>query len=145
MDPRSNCMLTAALPSAVCRARAYARWVLGAWRLNAAADTVELLVSELMTNAVNATGVPDELTDESGLAGRVNPIYLCLSVSAATMCIEVWDVSEDPPTKRSASDKEEGGRGLLLVEALSKEWGYQVLPSGGKIVWCKFLIGEDVC
>ena len=43
-------MLLAALPSAVGRARAYARWALGTWQLPAMADTVELLVSELVTN-----------------------------------------------------------------------------------------------
>jgi hypothetical protein len=73
-------MLMAALPSAVGRARAYARWVLGTWRLSAMADTAELLISELVTNAIKASGVQDEAVDEYLLIGKVNPIYLSLSI-----------------------------------------------------------------
>jgi anti-sigma regulatory factor (Ser/Thr protein kinase) len=135
-------MLMAALPSAVGRARAYARWVLGTWQLSAMADTVELLVSELVTNAVKNTGVVDESVDERLVAGKVNPIYLGLSVLVETLLIEVWDVSTTPPLRRVASDDDETGRGLLLMEMLSKEWDFEVLATGGKIVWCKCLIEE---
>ena len=61
---------------------------------------------------------------------------------AETLLIEVWDTSEAPPRRRAASDEDENGRGLLLVQALSKEWGSDVLDTGGKIVWCECLIGE---
>lgn len=139
---RSNCMLLAGMPSAVGRARAYARWVLGTWQLSSMVDTVELLVSELVTNAVKATGVVDEPVDEGRLTGTVSPVYLSLSALADTLLVEVWDVSSTPPLRRVASEIEETGRGLLLVQALSKEWGCEVLQTGGKIVWCKCLIGE---
>jgi anti-sigma regulatory factor (Ser/Thr protein kinase) len=142
-QPRSNCMLLAGMPSAVGRARAYARWVLDTWRLSALADTVELLVSELVTNAVKATGVVDESVGEDLLAGKVKPVYLSLSALADSLLIEVWDVSSTPPLRRMASETDETGRGLLLVQALSKEWGCEVLETGGKIVWCKCLIGES--
>jgi anti-sigma regulatory factor (Ser/Thr protein kinase) len=141
-QPRSNCMLLAGMPSAVGRARAYARWVLDTWRLSALVDTVELLVSELVTNAVKATGVVHEPVGEE-LAGEVKPVYLSLSALADTLLIEVWDVSSTPPLRRMASETDETGRGLLLVQALSKEWGCEVLETGGKIVWCKCLIGES--
>jgi anti-sigma regulatory factor (Ser/Thr protein kinase) len=142
--PRSSCMLMAALPSAVGRARSYARWALDSWQLSAMADTVELLVSELVTNAVGATGVVDESVDERLVAGAVKPIYLCLSARAETLLIEVWDVSAELPVPRAASEEDETGRGLTLVEMLSKEWGTEVLETGGKIVWCKCLLGETV-
>jgi anti-sigma regulatory factor (Ser/Thr protein kinase) len=138
--PRSNCMLMAARPSAVGQARAYARWVLDRWQLSAMADTVELLVSELVTNAVKATGVVDEPADERLLAGKVKPVYLSLSALAGTLLVEVWDASAIPPLRRVASEDDETGRGLLLVQAVSKEWGCEVLETGGKIVWCKCLI-----
>jgi len=138
---RSSCMLMAALPQAAGRARAYTRWVLGTWPLQAVTDTIELLVSELITNALNETGVADE-PDHSRLVGKVNPIYLCLSALAETLLIEVWDASSTPPLKRAASGEDETGRGLMLVQALSKEWGSEVLKTGGKVVWCKCLIGE---
>ncbi|MDN3355883.1 ATP-binding protein [Actinomadura sp. DC4] len=139
---RSNCMLLAGMPSSVGRARAYARWVLDTWQLSSMVDTVELLVSELVTNAVKATGVVDEPVDEDRLAGTVSTVYLSLSALADTLLVEVWDVSSTPPLRRVASETDETGRGLLLVQALSKEWGCEVLQTGGKIVWCKCLIGE---
>lgn len=139
---RSSCTLLAALPSAVGRARDYTRWVLDAWRLSAMVDTVELLVSELVTNAVRATGILDESVDESLLVGKVNPVYLCLSLAAETLLIQVWDSSSTPPQRHMASEDDETGRGLLLVQTLSKEWGCEVLKTGGKIVWCRCLIAE---
>jgi hypothetical protein len=58
--------------------------------------------------------------------------------------IEVKDTSVTPPLRRVAADNDETGRGLMLVQTLSKEWGCEVLETGGKIVWCKCLIGEEV-
>jgi anti-sigma regulatory factor (Ser/Thr protein kinase) len=136
-------MLMAALPQAVGRARAYARWVLTTWQLPTMADTIELLVSELVTNAVNATGVVDESADQSQLVGTVKPIYLCLSARAETLLIEVWDASSTPPLRRAALDEDETGRGLMLVQTLSKEWGCELLETGGKVVWCKCVVGES--
>jgi anti-sigma regulatory factor (Ser/Thr protein kinase) len=141
--PRSKCMLMPALPCMVGEARRYVRWVLDTWGLESIADSVELLVSELVTNAVNATGVTDERPDYSRLVGKVMPVYLCVSTLAETVVIEVWDASSTPPLRRAASEEDEDGRGLALVQALSKEWGCEVLGTGGKVVWCKYLIGEQ--
>jgi anti-sigma regulatory factor (Ser/Thr protein kinase) len=113
--------------------------VLTTWHLQTVSDTVELLVSELVTNSVRATG----LADEHGDGCTANPIYLCLSMVTDVLLIEVWDVSSRVPRKRPAADDDEAGRGLMLVKALSKEWGCRRLASGGKIVWCKCLIGDD--
>lgn len=55
--PRSNCMLMPAMPRTVGHARRYARWLLGTWRLEPTADTIELPVSELVTDPIDATGV----------------------------------------------------------------------------------------
>lgn len=140
--PRSNCMLLPALPRTVGQARSYARWLLGTWQLESMGDTVELLVSELVTNAIKATGITDEDPADNRLVGNVKPIYVCLSVRSEALRIEVWDTSSTPPLGRRAADEDEGGRGLLLVQALSKEWGCDVLEAGGKIVWCECLIGD---
>jgi anti-sigma regulatory factor (Ser/Thr protein kinase) len=142
-QPRSNCMVLAGMPSAVARARAYARWVLDTWQLSALTDTVELLVSELVTNAVTHTGVVDESVPAELLAGKLSPVYISLSALPDTLLVEVWDVSSTPPLRRVASETDETGRGLSLVQTLSKEWGCEVLETGGKIVWCKCLIGES--
>ena len=139
---RSNCMVMPALPRTVRQARRYVRWVLGTWQLEAVADTAELLVSELVTNAIRSTGVTDEHADLEQLIEEVKPVYLCISALAETLLIEVWDTSSAPPLRRAAADEDENGRGLMLVQAMSKEWGCEVLETGGKIVWCKSLIGE---
>jgi anti-sigma regulatory factor (Ser/Thr protein kinase) len=135
-------MLMPALPRTVGQARSYARWLLGTWQLESMGDIVELLVSELVTNAINATGITDGGPADSRLIGGVKPIYVCLSVRSEALRIEVWDTSSRPPLRRPAADEDEGGRGLLLVQALTKEWGCEVLETGGKIVWCECLIGD---
>lgn len=142
LAPRSSFMLLAALPSEVGQARAYTRRVLGGWQLSAMADTVELLVSELVTNAVRATGGVGGPVDERVYAGAVKPVFLSLSVVAESLLIEVWDMSAVLPLRRVASRNDETGRGLLLVQTLSKEWGCEMPDTGGKIVWCKCLIEE---
>jgi hypothetical protein len=132
-------MLIAALPTAACRARAYTRWALRSWQLEAMVETAELLVSELVTNAVKATvGVTCPIP--RGRDETEPSIHLCLSTFAEKLLIEVWDRCDDPPHRRTASDDDENGRGLALVQALSKAWGYETLHSGGKIVWCECVI-----
>ncbi|MCO5992414.1 ATP-binding protein [Actinoallomurus rhizosphaericola] len=134
-------MLIAALPTAAGRARAYTRWALRSWRLDQTIETAELLVSELVTNAVKATGTVTCPIRSDRRDGEPS-IYLCLSTFAESLLIEVWDTSDDPPHRRTASDDDENGRGLLLVQALAKDWGYESLHSGGKIVWCECLLLE---
>lgn len=139
--PRSRCMVMPAVPRAVAPARRFTRRVLEKWELGSSADTVELLVSELLTNAVNATSAAGEQAD-GGLPGlNVMPVYLRLSTRGETVVVEVWDTSSTTPRTRAASADDEDGRGLALVQALSKEWGCEVLESGGKVVWCECLIG----
>ncbi|GAA4618440.1 hypothetical protein GCM10023195_82890 [Actinoallomurus liliacearum] len=133
-------MLMPALPHTAGRARQYVRWLLAAWELPSMVDTVELLASELVTNAINATGLRQMPEGTNPLVGKAQPIYLCLSVRPEAVLIEVWDSSSTPPLQRAATDDEENGRGLVLVQALSKEWGCVLLPTGGKIVWCECLV-----
>jgi anti-sigma regulatory factor (Ser/Thr protein kinase) len=133
-------MAIPALPSAVGDARHHTRHVLEMWRLAAMADTAELLVSELVTNAIkHAT----DQVDAGPSVGDAQVVHVCVSVRAETLLIEVRDTSQAQPHKRSASEVDEGGRGLLLVQALSKEWGTTMLDTGGKIVWCECLIGDQ--
>lgn len=133
--PRSVLTVLAALPWAAGRARTFTGQTLATWRLPHLIDTAELLVSELITNAVkHAGGVTDPSADLSWLAGKVPPVLLGVSVLDALL-IEVWDVSSTPPLRRTAEADAESGRGLELVDALSMEWGCRVLATGGKIIW----------
>ena len=52
------------------------------------------------------------------------------------MVIHVWDASGEMPVRRDADEHDEdGGRGLLLVETLAKDWGAH-RKAAGKVVWC---------
>ncbi|MET8579579.1 SpoIIE family protein phosphatase [Streptomyces collinus] len=105
-------------PRSVGRAREYARAQLVAWDLEPLVDTTELLVSELVTNA---------------LRYGEGEIRLRLLLDRTLVC-EVWDSGLVQPRRRRARDTDEGGRGLQLVGLLSAAWGSRRTPRG-KTVW----------
>ncbi|MEV7414233.1 SpoIIE family protein phosphatase [Streptomyces sp. NPDC089919] len=105
-------------PRSVGRARELARTRLHAWGLEGLADTTELLVSELVTNA---------------LRYGEGEIRLRLLLDRTLVC-EVWDGGLVQPRRRRARDTDEGGRGLQLVGLLSAGWGTRRTPRG-KTVW----------
>ncbi|MGY1497839.1 SpoIIE family protein phosphatase [Streptomyces sp. QTS52] len=105
-------------PRSVGRAREYTRTQLTAWGLEALIDTTELLVSELVTNA---------------LRYGEGEIRLRLLLDRMLVC-EVWDAGLVQPRRRRARDTDEGGRGLQLVGLLSAAWGSRRTPRG-KTVW----------
>ncbi|WP_405998776.1 SpoIIE family protein phosphatase [Streptomyces sp. NBC_00829] len=100
------------------RARRLARRALARWGLEELSDSVELLVSEVVTNAVR-------------YAER--PVTLRLLRTDVLRC-EVGDDSPQLPRQRRARDTDEGGRGLFLVNRLARRWGATRL-STGKVVW----------
>ncbi|MFH9617662.1 SpoIIE family protein phosphatase [Streptomyces pratensis] len=102
----------------VARARELARTQLTAWDLDDLVDTTELLVSELVTNA---------------LRYGEGEIRLRLLRDRTLVC-EVWDAGLVQPRRRRARDTDEGGRGLQLVGLLSAAWGSRRTPRG-KTVW----------
>ncbi len=59
-----------------------------------------------------------------------------LTRTDADVVIEVWDANQTAPVRREPGDDAEGGRGLLLVDALSTRWAFYRPRSGGKVVWC---------
>nr|WP_234362371.1 SpoIIE family protein phosphatase [Streptomyces sp. IMTB 1903] len=100
------------------RARRFARRALTRWGLEELSDSLELLVSEVVTNAVR-------------YAER--PVTLRLLRTDVLRC-EVGDDSPQLPRQRRARDTDEGGRGLFLVNRLARRWGATRLSSG-KVVW----------
>jgi anti-sigma regulatory factor (Ser/Thr protein kinase) len=125
-----------ALPTAVPCARLHARQVLWEWDLGEHAETAELIVSELVTNAVHASA---NLTG-SRYAGRwvagMPPVRLWLSSDQQRLMIHVWDGNDQMPSRQDVDLDAEGGRGLMLVESLSADWGcYIPERSSGKVVW----------
>jgi hypothetical protein len=123
----------AALPSAVPCARLHVRWVCLEWGLGSIADTAELLASELMTNAVQES---ERLRTRADLA-IVPVVDLWLVCDRMSVVIHVWDASDDMPVPEDVTADDEGGRGLMLVQALGKEWGAYRTAEGGKVVWVR--------
>jgi len=99
-------------------ARRLTRTALARWGLEEMSDSIELLISEVVTNAVR-------------YAER--PVTVRLLRTDVLRC-EVGDDSPQLPRQRRARDTDEGGRGLFLVNRLTRRWGATRL-STGKVVW----------
>jgi anti-sigma regulatory factor (Ser/Thr protein kinase) len=85
------------------------------------AETLILLISELVTNAVVHTGCPAVLRMLFGGPG---------------VRVEVADASDRAPARRRAAGDDTGGRGLELVDGLADRWGWQ-REGAGKRIWCE--------
>jgi anti-sigma regulatory factor (Ser/Thr protein kinase) len=109
----------------------HVKQVLWEWGLGELAEVSEAVVSELVTNAY-------ETTIRNQLA---TPIRLRLSSNGQQALIEVWDADPTPPRPAALDINNlplahaEGGRGLLLIAALSERWSCYRLSQGGKVVW----------
>ncbi|WP_406724888.1 ATP-binding SpoIIE family protein phosphatase [Streptomyces sp. GD-15H] len=105
-------------PAAVADARRRATAQLARWGLREAQPTTELIVSELVTNAIRHASAPIELR----------------LIHNGTLICEVSDASSTSPHPHRAHELDEGGRGLLLVGKLCERWGTRHTPSG-KTIW----------
>ncbi|MEU3254204.1 SpoIIE family protein phosphatase [Streptomyces sp. NPDC006997] len=113
-------------PSLVAPIRKQVLDQLGDWDLSDASFTTELVVSELVTNAIRY-GAP--------------PIRLRLIHDASTLICEVSDTSHTAPHLRRAKTWDEGGRGLLLVAQLTQRWGSRHTTEG-KTIWAELTLLE---
>jgi anti-sigma regulatory factor (Ser/Thr protein kinase) len=123
-DPFIFTLALKAVPQAAVLARqmiadAFDYWGLGEEPL----ETGKLVTSELVSNAVAASAEGQEITLRTFLGEDGSPI------------IEVWDDVDDLPVLRHAGEDDEFGRGLTIVEALTKRWGTNAVVGGGKVVW----------
>jgi len=108
-------------PATVPTARARVREQLNGVLSPEACFDAELVATELVANAAAASA-----------AG--SGIELRLEVVGSTLRIEVFDRAPDTPRRRCADELDEDGRGLLLVDELTRLWGWHPV-SGGKVVW----------
>ena len=107
-------------PASAAAARRFVADVLGEWEVPELLDTVLLLTSELVTNAVLYTA---------------DDVELRLAMIDGRVRVEVVDSSGERPVRlRSADPSATSGRGLLLVEAMADRWGVDV-HGVGKAVW----------
>lgn len=98
------------------------------------ARTVLTDLGDVLADAhADVVSVIDELTSNALRHGRA-PFRVCLRRNGNRLRIEVSDGSRERAVRRVPDDH--GGRGLLLVEALSLDWGQELRPDG-KIVWAE--------
>ncbi|WP_243460105.1 ATP-binding protein [Streptomyces sp. M54] len=95
------------------------------WHLTSLTHDAALVVSELVTNAVQHA--------------KGTPVGLRMWRAAHELRIEVTDGSPTPARLRCAGEADESGRGLLLVAAIAKEWG---TSPDGTMTWCSLAIPE---
>jgi anti-sigma regulatory factor (Ser/Thr protein kinase) len=118
-----------ARPESVREGREFTRSALRAWGMAALTDLAELVVSELVTNALRH-GIPSArqiLHD--------HPIRLRLLAQRPFVMCMVTDPGADIPVLRDPGPASECGRGLTVVESCCVRWGWHLLDEGGKVVW----------
>jgi anti-sigma regulatory factor (Ser/Thr protein kinase) len=116
--------------AAVRAARSFTRATLQRWDIADRCDDITLVVSELLTNALeHAAPRPGGWPVRIGLLqSRPGTAVLCA----------VADASPAPPIPAPPGHLAESGRGLHVIEELSDGWGYTTAPRRGKVVWATF-------
>lgn len=134
--PFQSYLELAALPVAPSRARTHARTVLAEWGLTAIIDEADLVISELTTNAVQAS---------ERLQEHPPTIKLWLLSDAVRLVVVVWDASLQLPQVTDAPPDALNGRGLQIVAELSDDWGwYGRSKMAGKCVWSEIFTTPEV-
>lgn len=111
-------------PENVGAARQLARRALEGWPHPDAVDTVVLLTSEIVTNAIV----------HRGPHGPGEEVTVVVSRGDCWARVNVTDGSTRPPVVAEEGSRELSGRGMLLVDELASAWGYEPLLTG-KLVW----------
>ncbi len=122
----------AADKAAVPAARHRLRLDLKEWGLHSLLDDAELVTTEIVANAVNATCAVNWPASRP-------PIRMWARAGGGILVVLVWDARATDPAPASPGTDDETGRGLLFIRAYSR-WGYYH-PSGdgaGKVVWAQF-------
>lgn len=133
-DQPLSTLYLAADPASVPTARRHLRDLLRPGYSDDVIECAELVASELLTNAVRAASVLPS-------GGGWRTVSITVRRTAAGLALEVADPAPAPPRRRDAGPDEENGRGLLLVDAVCKEWGFRTSPAGGKVVWAEIVVG----
>lgn len=135
-----NSLTLAATPTAIPLSRALVRFSLNQWGFRGQVEDAELVASEIATNAVQAVA---ESEPDYFVNGMRPPSLIRVQVMLfeSFMIIGVWDRSLRAPKLATATEADESGRGLVIVEELSTRWGWDTVHpySGhkGKVVWAE--------
>lgn len=110
-------------PTSPYYARVHVQRVLEGWRRDDLIETAQLVVSELVSNAIKAHASFFAATEATAHASP-DHIWMDLYRADETVVLRVWDAGRTPPVLRNPDPDDEGGRGLYLVDLIAKEWGY---------------------
>ena len=128
VQPSATCTLSPG-PESVKVGRNFTRLALQDWGMSALTDAAELVVSELLTNALqHGILAAAELGEPPVVRVRLlapEPFVICM----------VTDPALTIPVLRDTDPAAESGRGLTVVEACCVRWGWHLLGEGGKVVW----------
>ncbi|WP_374955402.1 SpoIIE family protein phosphatase [Streptomyces sp. Ru72] len=116
----------AADPAAVASVRNTVGKQLGDWGLDDLVFTTELIVTELVTNAIRYVGGPIQVR-----LIRAEPIT---GFTSGSLICEVSDPGHTAPNLRHAASDDEGGRGLYIIAQMTQQWGTRYTPTG-KTIW----------
>lgn len=112
-------------PAAVRSIRRDAHLLLREWGFTKLADDCALVVSELLTNSLQASYARRQFTT----------MRLWLLSDKETVLVLVWDAIPQSPKPTGLDTLAESGRGLHLVGLISEQWSWYPAPGGGKVVW----------
>jgi anti-sigma regulatory factor (Ser/Thr protein kinase) len=128
---RKTSLILGPLTTAPGTARSTLNTTLTLWGLTHLSNDAQAITSELITNAITAS----RAAAPPGTEPR--PITLLITARDQELCIRVWDPDPTPPPLHQPppGPLTEHGRGLLIVSALSHQWGWHPAPNGGKYVW----------
>jgi anti-sigma regulatory factor (Ser/Thr protein kinase) len=132
-----------AIPQAVAAARLFVRHTLTLWDLEEHVEHAALIMSELATNAVRAASLGTESEAEAEVEETSAEAVIGVQLRAieASLFVEVYDSTSGAPVRKNPDQDTEGGRGILLVEQLAKQWNFYLPSVGGKIVWAELPLG----
>ncbi len=121
------------LPEEARTARRFVRELLTCWGLSYLSDDAELIIAELVGNAVRhgLRSMPQVIS----LSADSPVLRLCLLRRIGEVMLAVTDPSDEAPTPKAPSATGESGRGLQIVGALSYVWGWSPIEGHGKAVW----------
>ncbi len=137
------------VPEEARNARQFVREMLTCWGLGYLTDDAELIIAELVGNAVRH-GLDTARLSPGGLAyrpsrgrsggraassGGSSGLRLCLLRRVGEVMLAVTDPSDEAPVPKAPSYTGESGRGLQIVGALSYVWGWSPIEGNGKAVW----------
>ncbi|WP_328750564.1 ATP-binding protein [Streptomyces sp. NBC_00285] len=130
-----------AVPTAVGHSRMFVRFTLNRWNLLDQEESATLIMSELVTNAIQASGITDPAPKPWQIKEE-HVIGVQLQVVHGRLFAEVWDRTPETPVRQNPDFNATSGRGLLLVESIAEKWGVYRPHVGGKVVWAELPLGS---